>query len=88
MPAPVFPISISEHAVDRLIERHLPQLRDYWSEANRVLHELRCRAELVENCPSDLDGQGQSIWRARREGSVAWVLLVVDHKGEIKTVLP
>jgi len=54
----------------------------------QVLHELRCRAELVENCPSDLDGQGQSIWRARREGSVAWVLLVVDHKGEIKTVLP
>jgi hypothetical protein len=79
---------MSEHAIDRYIERHSArhaggELGRRWV-AQHVAEES-ARAVLVECIPGDLNGDGQWIWRIDFLGPL---LLVVDKTGLIRTVLP
>lgn len=82
------PKDVSEHAVDRLRERHL-QGEDpptSYGEARDMLLAMMARARYEEGTwnPGDLDGLGQSIWCDRGTG----IKFAVDGNGLVRTVLP
>lgn len=82
------PATVTEHAVERLIERHLqgedPPMT--FGEARDVLLAMMARARYEEGTwnPGDLNGLGQSIWCDRGTG----VKFAVDGNGVVRTVLP
>lgn len=84
----VFPKYVSDHAVERLMERHLQGENPPTShgEARDTLLAMMARARYEEGTwnPGDLDGLGQSIWCDRGTG----IKLVVDGNGVVRTVLP
>ena len=77
------PISVRHHAVDRVIER-------WWTAvqppmARRLLEVSLPYAEHVEDVPDER----QSIWSLPDLSDRTRVMLiVVDHHGEVRTVLP
>lgn len=81
------PRSCSEHAIDRFIERWSgarlddPLARQF---AQQTLEQLCQHATHVEDCPGDLDGEGQSIWDL--SGLSEPVRVAVTRDGEIRTV--
>lgn len=76
------PLLITDHAVERFIERHIPG-EDYVRAVQR-LNAIRCQAEHVEDIPGE---PGQEIWRGREAGSLVDILMVVKNH-LVTTVLP
>lgn len=69
---------ITDHAVDRLIERHCPG--ESWGDAYMRLDAMRRRATHVEDIA---DEDGQELWVDPETG-----IQMVAKGGWIKTVLP
>lgn len=87
------PNRLSDHAVDRYIERHgarhaekpdVSSPRDREWVAKRLANACE-RAQMLRYVPGDLNGEGQWIWTLDFLGPL---LLVVDKTGLVRTVLP
>lgn len=79
------PLTISPHAIDRLIERHYPGMDR--ERATELLRSVMPSVELVSWSPEDLGGLGQATWRTRMIRNHSF-LIVVDGTGLVRTVLP
>jgi hypothetical protein len=79
------PLTISPHAIDRLIERHYPGMDRV--RATELLRSVMQSVEFVSWSPEDLDGLGQATWRTRMIRNHSF-LIVVDGTGLVRTVLP
>lgn len=92
------PKLISDHAVDRLIERYgdafefgvaeSPGLR--WKRARNLLEAItRDSGRYLESYePSDLHGLGQAVWIGHSPHARIPVRFTVDGNGTVRTVLP
>ena len=73
------PISTTDHAIDRYIERWHPD----WTRRHAT-NELRRAIKFVELVEEEPKSK-QAIWRSLNEPGLP---LVVSHDGVVKTVLP
>lgn len=76
------PTKLTEHAVERFMERHITG-QVLYEEAERRLNAVRARATHLEDIPDE----NQEIWVGHEPGSVQEILMVVSD-GTVRTVLP